>query len=323
MWRFLLIFLPVYDIISVKETDTIVRFFIAHALLRGLFVITKKGVLMNKISYMGDGQTTKFNFNFPYFDTTNIIVTKNNQETSGFSIIGTKSGENADMPYNGGAVIFESAPLTTDSITIVRKLSLERSIDYQPTGQIDPTTLNQDMNYLMEVIKDRKDELDELITQYSEIADKESTTTLLARISAIHNEIVEIDAKITALGDLSTIRSDITGLKDASNLTPTGKSNLAHLAMPSTTYTDLTLGVSGSTYTAPADGWFVLIKEATAANQYVDLSGAGGIETGATASGAQYLYTQLPASKDSIVTIYYNADGDTVKFRFIYANGAN
>lgn len=172
---------------------------------------------MNKISYMGDGQTTKFNFNFPYFDTTNIIVTKNNQETSGFSIIGTKSGENADMPYIGGAVIFESAPLTTDSITIARKLSLERTIDYQPTALIDPTTLNQDMNYLMEVIKDRKDELDDLIEKYTDIADKESTETLLARITAIHNEIVEIDAKIAALGDVSQIRGDIATLDTRTN----------------------------------------------------------------------------------------------------------
>ena len=172
---------------------------------------------MNKVSYIGNGETTEFTFNFPYFDNSNIIVTKNNQETSGFSIIGTTSGENADMPYIGGAVIFESAPLTTDSITIARKLSLERPIDYQPTGQIAPTTLNQDLNYLMELIKDRKDELDDLIEKYTDIADKESTETLLARITAIHNEIVEIDAKIAALGDVSQIRGDIATLDTRTN----------------------------------------------------------------------------------------------------------
>lgn len=99
---------------------------------------------------------------------------------------------------------------------------------------------------------------------------------------------------------------------------------VAHQAMPSAKYTNLTLGANGSSYTAPADGWFVLIKEATALYQYIDMSSAGGIETGATAaiSGSQYLYALLPASKGSSISIYYTAAGSTIKFRFIYANGA-
>ena len=62
----------------------------------------------------------------------------------------------------------------------------------------------------MEVIKDLQDELDSLCAQYADIADKESTTTLLARISAIHDEIVAVSAQITALGDISTLRSNVT-----------------------------------------------------------------------------------------------------------------
>ena len=97
-----------------------------------------------------------------------------------------------------------------DNITIARQLPLTRIVDYQPTTKLEPTVLNQDANYLMEVIKDLQDELDSLCVQYADIADKESTTTLLARISAIHDEIVEIDAKITALGDISTLRTNVT-----------------------------------------------------------------------------------------------------------------
>lgn len=164
---------------------------------------------MQKVSYMGNGSTTEFYFNFSYFENSNVVVTKNNQPAIGYNIIGNSSGLNADIPYNGGKVVFATAPGTQDNITISRSLPLSRIADYQPTAKIEPTILNRDLNYLMEVIKDRKDELDELITQYSEIADKESTTTLLARISAIHDEIVEIDAKITALGDISQICGDI------------------------------------------------------------------------------------------------------------------
>ena len=165
---------------------------------------------MQKVSYMGDGTTTEFTFNFPYFENSNIIVTKNNQETTGYTIIGTSAAPDADIPYTGGKVVFETAPTNLDSITIARQLPLIRNVDYQPTANIDPTILNQDLNYLMEVIKDRKDELDDLIEKYAEIANKESITTLLARISAIHDEIVAISAQITALGDISTLRSSVT-----------------------------------------------------------------------------------------------------------------
>ena len=69
--------------------------------------------------------------------------------------------------------------------------------------------VNQDLNYLMEVIKDRKDELSDLTTKCAEIADKESTEIILERISAIHDEIVDIDAKIRALGDIDTLCQNV------------------------------------------------------------------------------------------------------------------
>ncbi len=294
---------------------------------------------MQKVSYMGNGSTTEFYFNFPYFETSNVVVTKNNQTATGYNIIGNSGGLDADIPYTGGKVVFETAPGTQDNITISRNLPLSRIADYQPTAKIEPTILNQDLNYLMEVIKDRKDELDELCTQYSEIVDKESTTTLLARISAIHDEIVAVSAQITALGDISTLRqsvstntenitantSDITSLKDVSNLTATGKNAITNMAMPSSRYDDLTLGASGNSYTAPADGYVYFCKVATANAQYIR------IQNEANSIAAEYIATAngnwcrcwMPISKNSTYTVYYNAAGDTKYFRFIYANGAS
>ena len=167
---------------------------------------------MQKVSYMGNGETTEFNFTFPYYENTNIIVTKNGTTATGYQIVGTSGGLDADIPYTGGKVVFETAPTALDSITIARSLPLSRTIDYQPTVKIDPTTVNQDMNYLMEVLKDLKDEFDTLRTQYTEIADKDSATTLLARIAAISEDITTVSAQITALGDISTLRQTVTDL---------------------------------------------------------------------------------------------------------------
>ena len=175
---------------------------------------------MQKVSYMGNGETTEFTFSFPYFENSNIIVTKNGATATGYSIVGTSAGLDADIPYTGGKVVFETAPTALDSITIARSLPLTRTVDYQPLAKLEPTTLNQDANYLMEVIKDLNDELETLTTQYSDIANKESTAVLLAKMAEIHNEIVAVSAQITALGDISTLRSsvatntgDITTLK--------------------------------------------------------------------------------------------------------------
>lgn len=165
---------------------------------------------MQKISFMGNGRISEFYFNFPYFEHSNIIVTVDNAPAHGYNIIGNAGGPNADVPFNGGKVVFDTPPRQMEYITIARQLPLIRIADYQPMARIEPVMLNQDLNYLMEVLKDKQDDLDSLRTQYAEIADHDSAAAILARISAIHDEIVDIDAKIATLGDISTLRTDVS-----------------------------------------------------------------------------------------------------------------
>lgn len=124
---------------------------------------------MQKVSYTGNGETTEFYFNFPYYQDTDVVVLVNNTTAPEYNIIGNSGGENADIPYVGGCVVFDTAPNENDTITISRHLPLSRSIDYQPLAQIEPTVLNQDMNYLMEVIKDLNDEISDLQIKYNEM----------------------------------------------------------------------------------------------------------------------------------------------------------
>lgn len=165
---------------------------------------------MQKISFMGNGRISEFYFNFPYFEHSNIIVTVDNAPAHGYNIIGNAGGPNADVPFNGGKVVFDTPPRQMEYITIARQLPLIRIADYQPMARIEPVMLNQDLNYLIEVLKDKQDDLDTLRTQYAEIADHDSAAAILARISAIHDEIVDIDAKIATLGDISTLRTDVS-----------------------------------------------------------------------------------------------------------------
>ena len=140
---------------------------------------------MQKITYRGNGTKTEFYFEFPFYQDTDIIVTKNNEIVTNYTIDGVSNGLNADIPYNGGTVVFNNAPTTTEYITISRELPLKRIVDYQPTEKINPTILNQDQNYTMEVLKDFKDKLDDFDEKYSVITDTDSMKNLSDQIDVL------------------------------------------------------------------------------------------------------------------------------------------
>lgn len=93
------------------------------------------------------------------------------------------------------------------------------------------------------------------------------------------------------------------------------------LSMPTGYYTSLTLGSSGSSYTAPADGWF-LISKVTNDYQYVSMLTNKMRVSGATGHNGFYNYLFLPVRKGDTVSVHYTASGTTELFRFVYAEGS-
>lgn len=113
---------------------------------------------------------------------------------------------------------------------------------------------------------------------------------------------------------------------DASNFNADGKSLLSGLGMPSNRYIDLTLGANGSTYTAPANGWFVLQCEVSGDNKYfttrVTVSDYGFIIPIWTGGGSVPVRTTVPCSAGKTFVVSYNCTiNETPRFRFIYAEG--
>ena len=98
----------------------------------------------------------------------------------------------------------------------------------------------------------------------------------------------------------------------------------ASASMPSNKYIDLTLGASGSSYTAPADGWFYVEKLSTGATQSIAIISStlnvGKMLNYSTNNNAP-MYTSAPVFKNEIITILYTLGGTTVKFRFYYSIG--
>lgn len=113
---------------------------------------------------------------------------------------------------------------------------------------------------------------------------------------------------------------------DLSNTTPTNtwKSTSASWAMPSSTYEDLTLGASDSTYTAPANGWLVLKKITSGNNQEIRLTNEsnGLIGYGTSAASGMTISANVMCKAGDEVAVYYSAGGNTQTYRFVYAEGS-
>ena len=115
---------------------------------------------------------------------------------------------------------------------------------------------------------------------------------------------------------------DETNQYDVVTKSPDNNVYMANMAMPSNSYVDLTLGASGASYTAPADGWVSLVKTATAINQFISLS-TPTISTVCIAPLANAgLGLFLPVKQNDTFYTTYDAGGTTNHFRFIYAVGA-
>ena len=115
----------------------------------------------------------------------------------------------------------------------------------------------------------------------------------------------------------------ISGFEPLRPITIYNKGEIGKFAMPSSKYVDLTLGASGTEYTAPANGWYYLDKKAGVSNAYVELANKATelkyVNQTSSSTGRCAVY--VPAKKGGVIRATYSATGATNYFRFIYAEG--
>lgn len=99
---------------------------------------------------------------------------------------------------------------------------------------------------------------------------------------------------------------------------------MAHMAMPSNRYEFLTLGASGASYTAPADGYFCFVSAATtAAGEYCRLLKTYNerlCQSSYSSGAGQNIEVSIPVSKGQSISVYYTAPAAILAFT--YAEGA-
>lgn len=226
---------------------------------------------MNKYTFMGNGRNKDFYFTFPFFTKADIIVKVNGTVATGYGVFCIPGTANNDFPFTGGHIHFATAPKATDQITIERVLQYNRLIDYQPTVALNPTTVNQDMNYFFELLKDIKGNLTSFAQTYSEFTDAPTAQDLKDRISAVSDEIDTVTEQIENLGDITTIRTNITNLgTSVSNLT-TSLTNLSNSVngLTTTVGTHTTDLATLSTFKDGVLDYVTASQEPTSSNNYI------------------------------------------------------
>lgn len=156
---------------------------------------------MHKISYIADGETLEFEFAFPFFQTADIHVAFNEVVLSAdeYSVVENPS-------FDGGRIVFNTAPAAETRVDIYRMVALSRVVDYQPTAKIDPEHLNADFNFLIEALKD-------LHAPNIDIETWRNTHTNVVDFLEYTNSLIQ--DKLTGGGVLGIYRNLITVLDNA------------------------------------------------------------------------------------------------------------
>ena len=153
------------------------------------------------------------------------------------------------------------------------------------------------------------------------------SSTVTPASTTLYPWVVAYTAAIPAsTAQAAEFQQGLSGKADTNlgNLSTSGKDLASGLGMPSNRYTDLTLGASGSIYTAPANGFIALYYNTNADFSYCHLYN-GSTSYGTTAvydhNALGGLYQGIEVRGGSQFSIIYSGL-EILIFRFIYAEGA-
>ena len=153
-----------------------------------------------------------------------------------------------------------------------------------------------------------------------------STTVQPQAIKVLYYIVVATSTKTDIQVDIDEVAADLNGKADVdlTNVNNQGKILMSRMGMPSSTYTALTVGASGSTYTAPANGWVIVRCGSDRSNYYIYLQNdTNGFEVNPTTGTPTPfgISAYIPVNKGDVFRLsYQNVHFDF--FRFYYAVGS-
>ena len=153
-----------------------------------------------------------------------------------------------------------------------------------------------------------------------------SSTVQPQAVKVLYYIVIATLTKTDIEVDIDEIATDLNGKADVdlTNLNNTGKIANVHNVMPSNTiYKDLTVGASGSTYTATSDGYIFFNGSSTNSSDFAFVANnSNNMQVQARGGTNGYLRCFLPVQKGTVVTINYSSGVTINRIRFIYAVGS-
>ncbi len=141
---------------------------------------------------------------------------------------------------------------------------------------------------------------------------------------AYHNSNVAVVAIINVTN--GNVNSILTAFQPIRLFTSADKSYIASMGMPSNKYINLTIGASGTKYTAPANGYYNICRFTNGQNdQYVDLvNKTTGFFVSLQKDTVGVIRLYAPVRKRDVLQVNYTAtgSGEFDFFRFYYAQGS-
>ena len=152
-----------------------------------------------------------------------------------------------------------------------------------------------------------------------------SSTVQPQAIKVLYYIVIATSAKQDIEIDIDKVATDLNNKAgtDLVNINDTGEKIIVHNTMLSGTYKDLTFGASGTTYTAPTDGWVYFFGNNTGSGGcyfLIENTTKGYSKQDQLTSGYGSPNMLLPVSKGDIYQITYQ-NVSSNKFRFYYDYG--
>ena len=111
------------------------------------------GDVAPRVQYAADGAQTVFTYPFPIFDAEDLEVLVAGQPSPpGHAIQGAGKTE-------GGYVVFDTPLIAGATVTLRRRVKIERVTDYQPNGLLRANTLNDELDRQVAAMQDLREEL--------------------------------------------------------------------------------------------------------------------------------------------------------------------
>ena len=284
---------------------------------------------------MGNGAAKDFTVPFPYLDKSHLTVRQ---------MLNGVQSERTDWTVSGGTLTFETAPANNAQIVIMRQVPLTQETDYRENEILSAETLERCFDKLTMQVQQLEEKSGRAVTV--DVFDDTNAASLIPSIRKAVSDCTAAAASARANADTASekaVQAQTSATNAASaethtaamlstkasvgldNLTAAGKESISHLSMPSDSFVELTLGASGTVYTAVADGFFFVGKNAAGANQHIYADVYKGntflYTCNMLSHSTEALNVLIPVSKGSSVIIRHNLSGTTNVFRFIYANG--